>query len=56
MEHIFIPDAVHTFPKLAAEDVSFVLYSQDSNYVRNRVVFNCNAVSFVLSGKKENLS
>src|SRR4051794_1502108 len=53
MEHIFIPQAVQNFPRLSAGEISFVLYSQSNNHSKNRVIFNCNAVSFVLSGKKE---
>lgn len=53
MEHVVIPDAVQSFPKLSAKNVYFVLYSQKANFLRNRVIFNCNAVSFVLSGRKE---
>ncbi len=48
-----MPQAVLGLPKLSFEDIHLLYYCQPDKEAKNRVVFNCNAISLVISGVKE---
>lgn len=52
LSNIYIPEALAHLPSISDGDVSFVYYDQHSNGLRNRVVFNKNAISFIINGEK----
>jgi AraC-like DNA-binding protein len=53
MDIITVPDDVKKQPQLTAGQVTFVNYREKGSLFKNRVVFNCYAISFVLNGQKE---
>lgn len=53
MLDIHVPEATKLHSRIAADDISFVDYSENGSIGKNRVIFNCYAVSFVLNGQKE---
>lgn len=53
MEAITVPGAVKDKPQIKAGEISFVYYQERGSLLRNRVIFNQCAVSFVLNGQKE---
>ncbi|WPU97939.1 AraC family transcriptional regulator [Mucilaginibacter sp. cycad4] len=53
MEAIAVPGAVKDKPQIKAGEISFVYYRERGSLLRNQVVFNQCAVSFVLNGQKE---
>lgn len=53
MKIIHVPEATREQPQLAAGDIAFVDYSHPGGPpVRNRVIFDCYALSFVQHGQK----
>ncbi|QEM14159.1 helix-turn-helix domain-containing protein [Mucilaginibacter rubeus] len=53
MEAITVPGAVKDKPQIKAGEISFVYYQERGSLLRNQVIFNQCAVSFVLNGQKE---
>lgn len=53
MQHYHIPQAVKSHQQIKAGDISFVLYKEDSQADKHRVIFNCNAISFIVNGVKD---
>lgn len=53
MQHINIPQAIKKHPQTACDDIAFVLYKEHSQAQKNRVIFNCNVISFVVNGVKD---
>jgi AraC-like DNA-binding protein len=53
MQHIHIPQAVKKHPQSNCGDISFVFYKEHSQAQKHRVVFNCNAISFIVNGVKD---
>jgi AraC-like DNA-binding protein len=53
MQHAHIPQAIAKHPQTTCGDVSFVLYKEHSQAEKNRVIFNCNVISFVINGVKD---
>jgi len=53
MESFHIPQAVKHHPRTTCGDISFVLYKENSQPAKNRVIFNCNAISFIVNGAKD---
>ncbi|MBW4888832.1 helix-turn-helix transcriptional regulator [Mucilaginibacter sp. HMF5004] len=53
MEVFAVPDAVKQHPKMCAGDITFVSYRETGSLLKNMVVFNQYAISFVLNGQKE---
>ncbi|MDN5286057.1 MAG: AraC-type DNA-binding protein [Mucilaginibacter sp.] len=52
MTNIYIPQATETQNKITAGDISFVHYTERDSFAKNRVVFNCYTISFVINGEK----
>lgn len=53
MQAIIVPEAVKDKPQIKAGEISFVHYRERGNLLRNQVIFNQCAISFVLNGQKE---
>ncbi|MEO6522677.1 MAG: AraC family transcriptional regulator [Mucilaginibacter sp.] len=53
MQHVHIPQSVKNQPQTTCGDISFVRYKESSTPGKHRVVFNCNAISFIINGVKD---
>jgi AraC-like DNA-binding protein len=53
MQHIQIPQDVKSHQQTACGDISFVLYKEHLKAEKHRVVFNSNAISFIINGQKD---
>lgn len=53
MDFVRVPQATEAQPQIAAGEIIFVDYSDKGGPFRNRVLFDCCAVSFVQQGQKQ---
>lgn len=53
MQHIQIPQAVTKHQQINCGDITFMLYKEHSKFEKNRVIFNCNAISFIVNSVKD---
>lgn len=52
MTDVYIPQATENQQRVTVGDISFVNYTEQDNFQKSRVIFNCYVISFVVNGQK----